>query len=431
MAKKEPTPPKKAPVKKVDPTIKTPGSVKAVPSKAVAKKAPSKPVSKKKQASLTVPVSKPVEPARVKRRHRIILYSFIFVVLLPTAIAGWYLWERATDQYHSLFSFSVRKEQAPTAMDFVGGLSQLSSGGSSDADVLYQYIQSQELISLIDKDMDLRQFYSSQYDKDPIFSLKPDATIEDLVDFWPSVVRIFYDRGTGILQLRVLAFDAEKAREIANTILDRSTQQINRLSKIARDDTISYTQEELDAAILLLTQARQNLTKFRLRTQIVDPFADLQGQMGLLNTMQEKLVTTLIDLASLRNSTSADDPRIKQAERQVEVIREQIEVERAKFGAGGKGPGGEDYATLFENFERLKVDSEFAEETYKSALAFHNKALAEARQQSRYLAAHIRPTLAESATYPRRWMLMGITVAFLIILWAIGILIYYSIRDRR
>ena len=399
---------------------------------AAAKRAKAEHVAtKKKAAKQAAAVAQPAAPARLRRRHRVIFVSFALFVILPMALAFWYLNARAINQYHSTMSFSVRKEQTNSSLDIVGGLSQLSGGSSSDTDVLYQFIQSQELVAQIDRKLSLRELYSTHYDEDPVFSLQPGATIEELIEYWPRMVRIHYDRGSGIIQVRTLSFDAETARAIARAILADSTRKINDLSRVAREDAMRYAREELDQAIARLTEARQAMTEFRLRTQIVDPFADLQGQMGLMNNLQAELATALIDLSLLRETASPNDPRITQAVRRVEVIRAQIAQERAKFGVGGEGPGGEDYATLVAEFERLNVDREFAEEAYRSALSAHDAALAEAQRQSRYLAAHIEPTLAESSEYPQRWLIMGITFAFLLVLWAIGILIYYSIRDRR
>ncbi|MEB8388261.1 sugar transporter [Rhodobacteraceae bacterium KMM 6894] len=370
-------------------------------------------------------------PSRVRKRHRVILISFFVCVLLPMVVAFWYGRTHTVDQYHSLMSFSVRKEQTQSAADILGGLSQISGGSSSDTDILYQYIQSQELIELVDEQLNLRALYSAPHDRDKVFALQPGATIEELVRYWPRVVRMHYDRAAGIIELRVLAFSAQDARRIAEAILKHSADQINRLSAVAREDTMRYAQEELNLAVQRMTAARQAMTEFRLTTQIVDPFADFQGQQGLLNTLQAELATALIELGLLRETAANSDPRIVQAERRIRVIRAQIAGERAKFGIGGQGPGGEDYATLIAEFERLNVDREFAEQAYKSALSAFDGALAEAQRQSRYLAAHIRPTLAESSEYPRITMILGIAFAFLLVLWATGILIFYSIRDRR
>lgn len=370
-------------------------------------------------------------PARIRGRHRMLIVSFLLLVVLPIAASAWYLWERAADQYASVIGFSVHKEDAASPTDLLGGLSQLSGASSTDTDILYNYIQSQELVEAVDRELNLRELYARNHDKDPVFSLKTNAAIEDLVSYWPRVVKIIYDPATGLIELRVLASDAATAQQIATMIFDKSSEKINRLSAIARDDTTRYAREQLDITIELLKKAREATTAYRSRTQIVDPSADILGQMGLLNTLQAQLASALIDLDLLRGTTREGDPRLAPAQARIDVIQARIDEERKKFGAGGNGPGGEDYATLVAEYERLTVDLEFAEASYKAALSSYDVALAEAQRKSRYLAAHVGPTLAETAEYPQREVLMLVVSLFLLLSWSVLALIYYSIRDRR
>ena len=50
--------------------------------------------------------------------------------------------------------------------------------------------------------------------------------------------------------------------------------------------------------------------------------------------------------------------------------------------------------------------------------------------QHLYLQQHVKPSLAQSAVYPRpfRWTLM--TFGILTVCWMIGVLLYYSIREH-
>ncbi len=154
--------------------------------------------------------------------------------------------------------------------------------------------------------------------------------------------------------------------------------------------------------------------------------------MGLVNTLQAQLAESYIQIDLLRGSTVESDPRIAQAEARISVIENRIAEERRKLGVGGAVTGdGEDYATLISEFERLLVDREFAEQAYVAALAAYDAALAEARRQSRYLAPYIRPTLAETSQFPQRLTLVGLVALFLVTGWAIAVLIFYSLRDRR
>lgn len=369
--------------------------------------------------------------AEIKPRHRGIMASFALLVILPVIASAFYLWAVAVDQYASTVGFSVRTEQMSSSLDILGGITRLSGGGSSDSDILYDYIHSQELVQDLDAEIDLRTIYSREWGTDPLFSFDPDGSVEDLVSHWERVVRITYDSSSRLMTLRVLAFTPQDATLIATKILERSTEKINALSDEARADATRYAEIEMDRALERLKVAREAMTRFRTRTQMVDPVADLQGQMGILNSLQAQLAESYVELDLLRSTTNASDPRTTQIEQRIDVISNRIEEERRKFSESDQGPGGEDYASMVAEFERLSVDREFAVQTYRVALAAFDAAQAEAQRKSRYLAAHIKPTQAEESEYPQRWTLLGLTGFFLLIAWAIGILIFYSIRDRR
>ena len=52
-----------------------------------------------------------VPRARIRPRHVMVAASFVVLVILPTILAGWYLWTRAADRYISRVGFSVRTEE--------------------------------------------------------------------------------------------------------------------------------------------------------------------------------------------------------------------------------------------------------------------------------------------------------------------------------
>lgn len=372
----------------------------------------------------------PVSQAKPRRRHWGVVLSFVLLVVLPMAVAGFYLWTRAADQYASTVGFSVRTEEVGSAIEILGGITELSGSSSSDTDILFEFLQSQKLVRDIDNALDLRTIWSKA-ENDPIFAYDTSGTIEDLLDHWLRKVKVYYDTGTGLIELRVLAFDPDDANAIAEEVFAASSSMINELNAIAREDAIRYAREELENAVERLRQARQILTQFRNRNQIVDPTVDLQSQAGLLGSLEAELANSLIELDLLEETSRAGDPRIVQAERRVRVIEERIDAERKKLGFGSGTEDGDFLANLVGDYERLVVDREFAETAYVSALAAYDASLAEARRQSRYLAAHVLPTLAERAEYPKREMLLGLIGLFLVLGWSIMVLIYYALRDRR
>lgn len=405
-------------------------------AKLAARPAPKRP-RKRPALDIDMPDLPPIAgPARLRKRHLSITSMFGLVVALPSIIAAAYLWLVADDQYASTVAFSVRQEEMKSSMDLLGGITKLAGSTGSDTDILYEYIHSQDIVAQINEKLDLAKIWSEAWPGDPVFAYNPNGTIEDLTSHWNRKVSVAYDTGTGLMEVRVLAFHPEQAKLIAEEIYARSSALVNDLSDAARADAIRYSQEELDRTVARLKAARQELTAFRIKTQIVDPQADLRGQMGVLNTLQGQLAEALVEQDLLRETARTDDPRVSQIGRRITAIEDRIRQEREKFGqSGGVGGGGEgtdpDYATLVAEFERLSVDMRFAEETYRAALVSYDKARAEAQRQSRYLAAHIRPSLAQQSLFPQRLMLWALVTFFLTSAWAIGVLIYYSVRDRR
>ncbi|NUB46499.1 capsule biosynthesis protein [Fertoebacter nigrum] len=368
--------------------------------------------------------------ARLKRRHHLVFLSFLACVLLPGLVSGFYLWTRAADQYASTVAFSVRKEEVSSAIELLGGITELSGSSSSDTDILYEFIQSQKLVSEIDAEIDLRGIWSKPQG-DPIFAYEAPGTIEDLAAHWDRMVRIYYDSATSLIEVRALAFTPDDATAIAEAVYRRSSAMINALSDIAREDSLRYSREELDRSVELVKTARNAVTAFRNRNQMVDPTIDLQAQAGLLGNLQSQLAEALIEVDVLDETTRVGDPRMEQALRRVRVIEDRIESERRKMGIGDQAQQGQVYADLVGEYERLVVDREFAERSYTAALAAHDAAMAEAQRQSRYLAAHVLPTEAEKSQYPQRGMLLGLIMLFAFLIWGIAVLVVYSLKDRR
>ncbi|MEM7296362.1 MAG: hypothetical protein AAF330_07045 [Pseudomonadota bacterium] len=368
-----------------------------------------------------------IAPSAPPRRHRFIFRSFVVCVLAPTLLVAGYLLDRAAPQYASHVGFTVRSEEATGALEMLGGLTDLG-GGTGDADILYEFLTSQGVVALARQSIDLAALWSIA--GDPFFSLwRGEETIEGLHAHWQRKVRVYFDPGTGLIEVRVLAFSPEGAQALAQVIHAESTRIVNTLTFEARRDAILFAREDLAQAEGRLAGARSALAEFRSLHQIVDPEADLAGQMGLLASLQTQLAEALIELDIARVDTRDDAFRIAAAERRVSVIEGQIVDERRRIASGDSGTPA--YPELVGHYERLALDVRFAEETYGAARAALDGARAEARRQTRYLATFQPPTLAERSEYPKRPLIILATALVAFGLWLVAVLLYYAVRDRR
>ena len=172
---------------------------------------------------------------------------------------------------------------------------------------------------------------------------------------------------------------------------------MNQLADQAREDAVRFAREELAEAEAHLAEVRRRLADFRREHSLVDPSADVAGQSGLLNALNAELAQALVDRDVLTTYAGEGDQRVVQADRRIAAITERIEDERATLGVTGVA------GTLPEvvgRYEELAVDLEFANTAYTQTLAGLAAARAEARRQSRYLAAARQPDAGDDRALP-------------------------------
>lgn len=378
-----------------------------------------------------LPVGDTADKARLKARHYGLFLSLCLLVVGPVLVVALYLMLLAKPQYASEVGFVVRQEETGSASQMLGGLGQmLGTQSAGNSDLLFEFIQSQDLVQRIDNDFQLIAHYSQTWPWDPVFSVWPSATIEELRNFWQRMVRINYDKSSGIILVEVRARSPEAAREIADKIVQQSELMINTLNATARRDSMLNAEIDLKAALSQLRSAREELIAFQARTQIIDPLADMQGRLGVLGNFQQQLAQALVDLDLLIETADRTDPRVRQLERRIVVIQDRIADERQSFAAQDVTVENTDYPTLLAQYESLRVDLLFAEESYRSALAASTLARTNAERQQLYLATFILPTLAQKSEYPQRLLLISLTAFFALLFWSALALVYYSLRDR-
>lgn len=390
-----------------------------------------------------------VKRASMRQRHRLILLSFYLMVAAPVTAAFLYLYGFAADQFQSTSAFSVRKQDFGSAISVFGGLTDLSSG-TSDNEVIYQYIQSQNMVEAIDKDLDLRSIWSTHQGKDPFFSVNPEATIEDLLTYWSKMVIVRYDSTNGSLSLQTRAFTADDAVKLNEAVLTWSSQKVEDMSRIAQDDAIKLAREELATSSQRLKEARVAMATFRRQNQIIDPSTSYQSQMAIMNGLEQQLVSALVERDLLAGTVKESDPRLLQIDRKIGVIKARIAKEQSNVGAdptgstmregampddteagGAPDPRSSELYKMVGNYEALLVDQEFAQKAYTTALVGLDEALADAKRKSRYLVAHILPTHPQSAELPHRFIIGSVLGVMDFLAWVLLVLIAYSLRDRR
>lgn len=356
--------------------------------------------------------------------------SFLALVVLPTLIASIYFAFFAADQYAVTAQFAVRSKESNMAA--VEGLSLLSgiagsSSTSSDSYVVTNYIESRDLISAVDKDLDLRQLFSRP-EADFWASVDREAPIEDLVEYWEGMVYAEYETFSGIVELEVKAFRPDDAKVLAERILLYSEKLVNEMSRRARADAVREAEDEVQRSEMRLRLARKAISTFRGEELRLNPVATAESREKILGELEAQLARLQTELTTLK-SISPNSPRLASTKSQEQAVRQQIIALRGRT-VNSDTANEATLNTQLTAFEELETERMFAEKAFVSSLASLEQARIEASAQNRYLSVFVQPQTPDTALYPERLRWIAVIFFLCFVSWGIGSLIVAGVRDH-
>jgi capsular polysaccharide transport system permease protein len=382
---------------------------------------------------------------------RLTLASFVLCVLVPFLAASLYFAFVATDRYAVEVKFAIRSPTGSVSPDLLGLVTGAAASGSTQSDsyMVIDFLESRQFVEEIAKQIDLVAIYSKE-GADIFSRLRANPAKEDIVAYLPRRVWTNFDSTSQIISVETQAFTPEDARRMAEGVISVTSDLVNRVSEQARQDTVRLAETEVSRAEEALRAQRAALSSFRETEQKIDPAATVAAQETVLAQLQGDLARNRAELSSLREFLAEDAPSVRVLQSRIDSIERQIGTERGRLGSGdnpvasagdtaqtqppdlaGTGTGDSETLTIsVSEYEVLKVDLEFRQRAYLSALASLELARVEADRQQRYLAAFVLPSTPEKALYPQAFLLLALigVVAFLI--WGVLVMFANIVREH-
>lgn len=324
--------------------------------------------------------------------------------VLPSAALTLYLVFFSADQYQVESRFAVRQLSTPMG-DILASLGGGASGTRSEAALLAKYISSEGMVRDLQSDVDIGTLYSVSGDF--LARFDPRNPIEYLASYWKWKVSVTEDSSTGLITMKIAAFNPDDAVRISNAVIARASMLVNSLSEQNKASVLELAQKRLDRARDRLSQVSGQMAQLRNKTGVLDSGEQSKGQATLVSTLElelAKLKATRTSLSALSN----DSIKIRVLETQTASLEQQIDIEKAKMTGLGSGKV---LSGVMTDFERLQVDQDVVRKEFTDAAAAFEDARIGAERQEIYLSIFMRPTLPESSTYPRRGLVWIIGVA--------------------
>lgn len=352
---------------------------------------------------------------------------FLITVLIPVIISLFYFGVFASDVYVSESRFVVKSPEKPAGVG-IGAILQ-SAGFSNAGDEVFaaqSFATSRDALRAINANAAIEKAYTRPgiftFDRFNPFGV--DGSFEQLYKYFQKKLTLQNDSTTSITTLTVRAYTAEDARRFNEKLLTLSEERVNRLNERGRKDLVSYAQREVDAAKAKSREASLALAAYRNRSGVLDPEKQAEVQMQMVSKLQDMLLAAKSELAQLQRFTP-ENPRIPVVRSQLASVQREIDMQLGKV-VGNRGS----LAAGAVQYQRLLLDTEFAEKQLTAALTSLETARNESVRQQAYVERIVQPNLPDAPIEPRRLRAILATLALGLIAYGIMRMLLAGVKEH-
>tara|TARA_R110000868_G_scaffold18003_2_gene78263 strand:+ start:10321 stop:11370 length:1050 start_codon:yes stop_codon:yes gene_type:complete len=348
--------------------------------------------------------------------------------VLPTIFAIIYFGFLAPDIYISESRFVVRSPEKQTS-SALGALLK-APGISVAGDEIYsvqEYVESRDALSALNKDGLIDNMMAAKKVDwiERLYTLDWHNTFEAKYRFFKRRVDVQNESASTISIMKTRSYRPEDSYLINKRLLDLGEALVNRLNERSREDLIQFARLEVDRARESAKKAAMALAAFRNRNSLVDP--DKQATIGLqlISKLQDELIAAKTQLLQLR-AFAPQNPQVPVLQTQIGSLSREIDHEIAKIAGGGKS-----LAAVNVEYQRLALESQFADKQLAGAMASLESARNDARRKQIYLETIVRPNVPDEALEPNRLRNIFSTFVLGLIAWGISSMLLAGLREHK
>ncbi|GAB7550610.1 hypothetical protein NRB_01040 [Novosphingobium sp. 11B] len=353
---------------------------------------------------------------------------FFVTVIVPVFLAILYYGVFASNVYISESRFIVRSPDKPATTGL--GVLLKSTGFANAGDEIYaaqSYVLSRDALQALNgKDAFVKAYTGpdvSIFDRfNPTgFS----SSGEDLYDYYEKQVKIDQDTTSSIVTMTVRAFTPQDARRFNEQLLEMAEATVNKLNTRGKQDLIRFAQTEVDDAKAKSQDAAVALSSYRNQAGVVDPEKQAQIQIQMVSKLQDELIATRTQLRQLRAFTP-QNPQIEVLDVRAKGLAAEIDDQLGQVAGSSKS-----LSSRVARYQRLFLESQFADKQLASAMASLEEARNEARRKQAYVERIVQPNLPDDPLEPRRLRGILSTLILGLAAWAIISMLVAGMLEHR
>lgn len=363
-------------------------------------------------------------PERIAKIDRVLLIT----VIIPTVIAILYFAFIASDVYISESRFVVRSPDKPAATGL--GILLKSTGFTNGGDEIYaaeSFIQSRDALRALNKGGSYAQAYSAPQISfiDRFNGLGFNGSFEALYKYYKNKISIDHETTASITTLSVRAYSAQEAYRVNSQLLQMAEATVNHLNERGRQDLIQFANVEVGEAKQKARQAALAVSAFRNSQGVIDPEKQATVQLQMISKLQDEVIAGRSELLQLRSITP-ENPQISVLATKVAGLEREMQNQLSQVAGGSKS-----LSSSAAQYQRLSLESQFADKQLAAAMSSLQDASNEARRKQAYLERIVQPSLPDEAGGPLRWR--GIISTFLLglVAWGIVTMLLAGVHEHK
>jgi capsular polysaccharide transport system permease protein len=347
---------------------------------------------------------------------------------IATLLAALYWGVVASDRYVSTAHVVVqRTEFAGIPNISIGTLLGSAAPNQEDQLLLRDHLLSMDMLKRLDAKLNLRAHYSDAR-RDPISRMWfKDAPIERFHDHFLSRVMIEFDDYSGVLLIQAQGYDPKTAHAIAATLVEEGERFMNAMAHRLAQEQVNFLERQVVELQERVLETRRVVLAFQNRHGLISPAGTAENLAGIVNRLEGQLTDLRARRAAMLGYLMPDAAAVVELNLQIAAIEKQAVQERARLAA----PQGKALNREVEEFERLQIHAQFAQDVYKTSLVALEGGRVEATRVLKKLSVLQQPFEPQHPIEPKR--LYNIIIFSLLALIVAGVvhLLAAIIRDHK
>lgn len=348
------------------------------------------------------------------------------LAFLAIFLVSFYWFVIAQERYVSRATVVLESPQVATPELSLSSLMGGGAGNTADLLLLREHLLSVDMLRLLDEQLNIREHYSEHGD---IFARLGDkeAPIENLHKYYLRRVEVELDEYAGVLNIHVQGYTPEFAHEMTTLLLQAGEDHMNEMGHRLADEQVHFLERQMVRLDERFTETRQALLEYQNEYGLVSPTDTVASINQVVATLEADLARLQAQRNALSSFQSAQSPELRQVERNITALRDQIIEQRDRIAQAS----GDSLNSVSAEYETLELQAQFAQETYSNALASLENTRLEAARQLKQVSVLQSPLMPEYPTKPDRLYNSSVFAIITIFLAFILSMLIMIIKDHR